>query len=160
VAFIGLAAQLPLSAGEVLAAAVIPRFPEGSLLLVIGLIGTTIVPYNLFLASGIGQGQRLAEMRTGISVAVGIGGLISVAILLVGTAVPGTFSYEALLAAITGIGGGWLGYLFGIGLFAAGFTSAITGAAGRRRDRAKHAAGEPPRRCRTGTGGTGWCGWG
>jgi Mn2+/Fe2+ NRAMP family transporter len=126
VAFMGLAAQLPLSAGQVLAAAVIPRFPEGSLLLVIGLIGTTIVPYNLFLASGIGQEQRLAEMRTGISVAVGIGGLISVAILLVGTAVRGTFTYEALLAAITGIGGGWLVYLFGTGLFAAGFTSAIT----------------------------------
>lgn len=126
VAFIALAARLPLSAGEVLAASVIPRFPEGSLLLTIGLIGTTIVPYNLFLASGIGQGQRLPEMRTGISVAVGIGGLISVAILLVGTAVPGPFSYEALLAAITGIGGGWLGYLLGIGLFAAGFTSAVT----------------------------------
>ncbi len=126
VAFMGLAAQLPLSAGEVLAASVIPRFPEGSLLLVIGLIGTTIVPYNLFLASGIGQEQRLAEMRTGIGVAVAIGGLISVAILLVGTAVRGTFTYEALVAAITGIGGGWLVYLFGTGLFAAGFTSAIT----------------------------------
>jgi Mn2+/Fe2+ NRAMP family transporter len=125
-AFIALAAQLPLSAGEVLAAAVIPRVPEGSLLLVIGLIGTTIVPYNLFLASGIGQGQRLAEMRTGVGVAVAIGGLISVAILLVGTAVRDTFTYEALVAAITGIGGGWLVYLFGIGLGAAGFTSAIT----------------------------------
>jgi Mn2+/Fe2+ NRAMP family transporter len=125
-AFMGLAVQLPLSAGEVLAASVIPRFPEGSLLLVVGLIGTTIVPYNLFLASGIGQGQGLAEMRMGIGVAVAIGGLISVAILLVGTAVRGTFTYEALVAAITGIGGGWLVYLFGIGLFAAGFTSAIT----------------------------------
>ncbi len=125
-AFMGLAVQLPLSAGEVLAASVIPRFPEGSLLLVIGLIGTTIVPYNLFLASGIGQEQRLAEMRTGIGVAVAIGGLISIAILLVGTAVRGTFTYEALVAAITNIGGGWLVYLFGIGLFAAGFTSAIT----------------------------------
>jgi Mn2+/Fe2+ NRAMP family transporter len=44
----------------------------------------------------------------------------------VGTAVQGTFTYEALAAAITGIGGGWLVYLFGTGLFAAGFTSAIT----------------------------------
>jgi Mn2+/Fe2+ NRAMP family transporter len=118
--------QLPFSPGEVLAGAVIPRFPDGASLLVIGLIGTTIVPYNLFLASGIGQEQSVREMRTGIALAVGIGGLISAAILLVGTAVTGTFSYEALLEAITRIGGPWVTWLFGAGLFAAGFTSAVT----------------------------------
>jgi Mn2+/Fe2+ NRAMP family transporter len=100
--------------------------PEGSLLLVVGLVGTTIVPYNLFLGSGIGQGQPLGQMRFGIAVAVGLGGAISAAILLAGTLVAGEFSYPALASAVGARTGGWAAALFGWGLFAAGFTSAIT----------------------------------
>ncbi len=105
----------------------LPAVPEGSLVLVLGLIGTTIVPYNLFLASGISQGQSITEMRLGISMAVLIGGIISIAIMLVGTQISGTFSFEALAAAMSNASSaGGSGIFFGIGLFAAGLSSAIT----------------------------------
>lgn len=100
--------------------------PEGSALLIIGLIGTTIVPYNLFLGAGISKGQTIVDMRFGISVAVLIGGLISYAIMLVGTQVVGEFSFEALGNALSSKTGDWMLLFFGFGLFAAGLSSAIT----------------------------------
>jgi manganese transport protein len=106
--------------------ALIPTLPEGALLMVAGLIGTTIVPYNLFLASGIGQGQSVAEMRLGLVLAIFIGGIISMSILLVGTRVVGAYSYAAVGISLAERIGPWGVYLFGLGLFAAGTTSAIT----------------------------------
>jgi Mn2+/Fe2+ NRAMP family transporter len=126
IVFMIVAAGADVSAGQVVRAALVPSLPEGSLLLVVGLVGTTIVPYNLFLGSGIGQGQPLGQMRFGIAVAVGLGGAISAAILLAGTLVAGEFSYPALASALGARTGGWAAALFGWGLFAAGFTSAIT----------------------------------
>ncbi len=113
-------------AGEVLRGALIPSMPPGSLLLVVGLIGTTIVPYNLFLASGIGQGQSVREMRMGLAPAILIGGIISMAILVAGSGVTGDFSYESVGAALGRQLGAAGPLLFGIGLFAAGATSSIT----------------------------------
>ena len=49
---------------NVLESALLPTTPNGSIFLIISLRGTTIVPYNLFLASGISKGQSLGEMRT------------------------------------------------------------------------------------------------
>lgn len=109
--------------------AFIPRFPSspGAGVLVLGLIGTTIVPYNLFLGSGIsGHNQSVKEMRFGLAVAILLGGLFSMAVLIVGTAVTTEFSFESLsLALQEKIGPAGL-YLLGFGLFAAGFTSTIT----------------------------------
>ncbi|MVM37962.1 divalent metal cation transporter [Spirosoma sp. HMF3257] len=105
---------------------VVPSLPADSLVLVIGLIGTTIVPYNLFLGSGMGQGQSLTEMRWGISVAVLIGGLISMAILVAGTLVTGDFSFQLVAQTLSSQLGSWAGSLFAFGLFAAGFTSCLT----------------------------------
>ena len=103
-----------------------PSLPAGSHLLVVGLIGTTIVPYNLFLASGLRHRQSLTDMRWGIALSVLIGGGITLAILLAGTQVSGTFSFEALSAAVALRLGPAGPALFALGLFAAGFTSAIT----------------------------------
>jgi Mn2+/Fe2+ NRAMP family transporter len=103
-----------------------PLMAEGALPLVIGLIGTTIVPYNLFLASGISQGQDIREMRIGIIVAVLIGGFISIAIMVVGTQVVGEFSFVGLSDAMRSSLGAWAAVLFGIGLFAAGMSSSVT----------------------------------
>lgn len=126
IAFILVAFRAEQPAVDVLAASVRPSFPAGSALLVIGLIGTTIVPYNLFLASGISQGQQVAEMRWGVVIAVVIGGIISAAIMVVGTLISGDFSFEALAAAMAGKMAPWAAALFGFGLFAAGLSSAIT----------------------------------
>lgn len=125
ISFIVIAWQTDLSELSV-ANFVVPRAPEGSMILILGLIGTTIVPYNLFLASGISQGQSIGEMRLGIGLAVLIGGIISMAILLVGTRISGSFSFEALSKAMSAGSSKGAGILFGIGLFAAGLSSSIT----------------------------------
>lgn len=115
--------------GSVLKGTFIPRFPatNAASMLVLGLIGTTIVPYNLFLGSGIStQNQSIKEMRFGLAVAVLLGGLFSMAVLIVGTAVSSEFSFESLSLALQEKIGPAGKYLLGFGLFAAGFTSTIT----------------------------------
>ena len=126
IAFIYVAFQTDFSIGQILQSAVVPSFPEGSSLLIIGLVGTTIVPYNLFLASGITQGQSISEMRVGIVIAVLIGGLISMAIMLVGAQLTSDFSFAALAEMMKIKMGNFGGSLFAFGLFAAGMTSSVT----------------------------------
>ncbi len=127
IAFISTAImQKDYSLGQVALSTVRAAIPEGSSLLVAGLIGTTIVPYNLFLASGISQGQSILEMRWGISLAVLIGGIISIAILLAGTQVEGEFTFAALSNAVEQKLGASTGILVAFGLFAAGMSSAVT----------------------------------
>ncbi|MCH8021477.1 divalent metal cation transporter [candidate division KSB1 bacterium] len=109
-----------------LSGTLIPSLPRGSGLLVLGLIGTTVVPYNLFLGSGLAKGQTLPELRFGLSVAILLGGLISMGILVVGAAIETTFSFEALAATLSGRLGPWGGPFFAFGLFAAGMSSAVT----------------------------------
>lgn len=104
----------------------LPTMPAGSGSLIIGLIGTTIVPYNLFLASGVQKQQSLSSMRLGIGIAVAIGGMISMAILVSGTSLSGEYSYAHLSAAIEKNIGPAGSLFFALGLFAAGFSSAIT----------------------------------
>ena len=115
--------------GHLAKSLIVPSIPAGSMVLVIGLIGTTIVPYNLFLGSGIGQAsnqQSLAEMRWGIGIAVLIGGLISMMILISGTLITGEFTFLNVAQTLAARLGSWAGALFAFGLFAAGFSSALT----------------------------------
>jgi Mn2+/Fe2+ NRAMP family transporter len=99
---------------------------QGGGLLVLGLIGTTVVPYNLFLGSGLSTGQSLREMRSGLAVAVILGGIISMAVLVTGTSLQSEFTFEALASALGEYMGEMGMIILGIGLFAAGFTSAVT----------------------------------
>lgn len=124
--FVATAVMLRPALPELGAGLVVPAIPEASGLLVLGLIGTTVVPYNLFLGSGIVAGRRLGEVRFGLAVAIGLGGLISMAVVVAGTAAEGTFSYETLARTLSDQVGGWAYLLFAVGLFAAGFSSAIT----------------------------------
>lgn len=103
-----------------------PGLPAASGLLVLGLVGTTVVPYNLFLGSGLAQGNELRHTRQGLAVAIGLGGLISMAVVVVGSAVSGDFSFERLAAVLGTQLGPWAPTAFALGLFAAGFSSAIT----------------------------------
>ena len=112
--------------GGLLQGLILPSVPRNSGFLVLGLVGTTVVPYNLFLGSGIAQGQKLGEMRFGLSVAIILGGIISMGVLVVGTAVSGSFSYQALSETLAVRLGNWAGLFFAIGLFSAGFSSAVT----------------------------------
>ena len=126
IAFLYVAFQTDVSAVNLAKSAVIPRFPDNSTLLIIGLIGTTIVPYNLFLASGLSKGQNIQEMRIGVISAVVVGGIISIAIMVTGTQISGEFSFTALAAAMAEKLGAWASVFFGFGLFAAGMSSSIT----------------------------------
>ncbi|MBQ9213990.1 MAG: divalent metal cation transporter [Bacteroidales bacterium] len=130
-------AQPPIE--EIVKGMVIPRFPNtsGAGLLVLGLVGTTVVPYDLFLGSNVVQKDTtVKDMRIGISVAVILGGFISMAILCVGTEMTRglapeavknlEFSYKLLSQTLVINIGQWALYIFGFGMFAAGFTSAIT----------------------------------
>lgn len=126
VAFLVTAALLRPGAGALAGGALVPRLPPGSGLLALGLIGTTVVPYNLFLGSGVARGQSLGELRFGLAVAIGLGGLISMGVLVVGAAVDGPFGFEAVGGVLAERLGPWAGTLFAWGLAAAGLSSAVT----------------------------------
>ncbi|MEX1250602.1 MAG: Nramp family divalent metal transporter [Hyphomonas sp.] len=116
----------------------VPSVPEGGLFTAIALIGTTIVPYNLFLHASAsrerwaGKGDAgLQEARMDTRVSVGLGGLISIFILV--TAAASLFSSGLVIRsgadlaqAIEPAYGPAARYLVGIGLLAAGLSSAIT----------------------------------
>ncbi len=114
----------------------IPQFPTGSTLTVIALIGTTVVPYNLFLHSASAsrkwkQPSHLSEARKDLLISIPLGGLISIAI--VSTAATAFFgkavslqSVADLAPALEPVFGDSARLLMAIGLFSAGVSSAVT----------------------------------
>lgn len=103
-----------------------PSIPDGSIVIVLGLIGTTIVPYNIFLGSSLAEGQTLQQMRSGLTLSVLLGGVISISVMLVGVQLNEGFSFQALYQYLLDQNGELIGWLFALGLFAAGFTSTVT----------------------------------
>lgn len=114
----------------------VPSIPTGASLTVIALIGTTVVPYNLFLhADSVKQKwhspEQLKEARRDIFIAIPLGGLISIAI--VSTAAAAFFGQQVsiqnaadLSPALQPLFGDWAKIFMAIGLFSAGISSAIT----------------------------------
>jgi len=116
-----------------------PSLPEGSLLTAIALIGTTVVPYNLFLHSSavqekwgaavpIKESLRAARLDTGLS--IGLGGLITLAIMSTSAAAffgtGGQVSAANIAQQLEPLLGPAARYFFAAGLFAAGLSSAVT----------------------------------
>ncbi|HRI78010.1 MAG TPA: divalent metal cation transporter [Cyclobacteriaceae bacterium] len=126
IAFFVLAMNRPFSLLQYVSSSFTPTLPPGAELLTLGLVGTTIVPYNLFLGSSISKGQTVPLMRIGIVISVVIGGLITAAILVAGSAVQSFSNFDELGKTLTTNLGPLGGVALGIGLFAAGFSSAIT----------------------------------
>ncbi len=125
--------------GAVVQGMFIPAIPqEGSagILTVVGLIGTTIVPYNLFLhASSASERwkdpEQIGDARFDAVLSIGLGGIISMAILVCAAAnIYGTGNTVAngadMAAALSPILGDWATWLIALGLLAAGFSSAMT----------------------------------
>ncbi len=125
-AFFIIATKADASAPQLIYRAFIPAIPANSAWLTIGLIGTTIVPYNLFLASGLKHEQELLDMRIGIAIAILIGGLVSMAILVAGSTLKGVYSFEALASQFEVLFGSSGSMLLAMGMGAAGFTSSVT----------------------------------
>jgi manganese transport protein len=121
---------------ELLKGMFIPSIPKGSVLALVGLIGTTVVPYNLFLhASAVQERWKnpgdVPEARLDISVSVILGGLISMAIVV--TSAVAFFGTNHSIVSASDLGlqlepllGKWAKFCIGSGLFAAGISSAIT----------------------------------
>jgi manganese transport protein len=114
----------------------IPSFPKNSIYLILALIGTTVVPYNLFLhSSAVGQKWRnrdsLRYVKRDILVSVGLGGLLSMAIIV--TSAVAFFASRTtpengaqMAQQLRPLFGQAANILFGMGFFAAGLSSAIT----------------------------------
>ncbi len=117
----------------------VPSIPAGSLLTVIALIGTTVVPYNLFLHSNAVQEKwssstdikvSLQQARIDNGVSIGLGGLITLAVMSTSAAAffggDGEFSAANMAQQLEPLLGPAASYFFAAGLFAAGLSSAVT----------------------------------
>jgi Mn2+/Fe2+ NRAMP family transporter len=111
----------------------VPRFPEHSILTIVGLIGTTVVPYNLFLHAALVKEKwhdksDLKYARKDTFIAIVLGGIVSMCIIISGAAIQATEVSNAadLAQGLEPLFGSFSKYFLAIGLFAAGITSAIT----------------------------------
>ncbi len=118
---------------DILNNALIPRIPSGSELTIIGLIGTTVVPYNLFLHASLVKTKwkssaDLKFARKDTYIAVILGGLVSMCIMITASAVSKQAITNAsdLALGLEPLFGSNSKYFLSVGLFAAGVTSAIT----------------------------------
>ena len=124
------------SPGQLLAGLLVPRVPPGALLTVLALIGTTVIPYNLFLhASGTLErwpdadrnDENIRESRRDTLFSVSLGGLTTAAVVIASSPLLGQGADAATVAArLEPLLGRAAPVFFGIGLFSAGLTSAIT----------------------------------
>ena len=129
--------------GEVLKGLFVPRVPQmnRAWFYVTGLIGTTVVPYNIYLhasssAKKWGQegdkNEALSTSLTDSILSIGLGGIISMCIVITaavcydGSGTAAIASGKAMAEQLRPILGNWATVAFGIGLFAAGMSSAIT----------------------------------
>jgi len=115
---------------------IIPSFPKNSLYLVLALVGTTVVPYNLFLHSSAVKEKwksiaHLKEVKKDLLLSVTLGGIISASIVI--TSAVAFYGKGISLESGIQLGqqlkplfGSFTNFLFGLGFFAAGLSSALT----------------------------------
>lgn len=144
VVFIGLVLVMSLSflitaaivrpdVADLLKGLFVPSVPDGGMLTLIALVGTTVVPYNLFLHASLvgekwGSPSNLPLARRDTVISVILGGVVSMAVMISATAISGDTIDNAidLAEGLEPLYGDMARYFIGIGLFAAGITSAIT----------------------------------
>ena len=115
-----------------------PQLDAGTITMVLALVGTTIVPYNLFLHASLVAQQygktnddaALKACRKQSVTAIGFGGIITM--IIVATAMTAFYGQSESLDAgnmsrqLAPVLGDYAQWFFAAGLFAAGLTSAIT----------------------------------
>ncbi len=139
VVFLATLIQVRPDFSAMLAGVLTPRVPDGATLTVIALVGTTVVPYNLFLhASAVQEkwsseqdtGAALREARFDTGLSIGLGGLITLAVLSTSAAAffgtGESFSAAEMARQLEPLLGSNARYFFAAGLFAAGLSSAVT----------------------------------
>lgn len=104
-------------------------------LLIPAVIGTTVVPYNLFLHASVvsknrTQATTMRDLRIENAVAVILGGLISILVIITAAATHGTLetvkSAKDLAVQLEPLLGQNARFFMGVGLMAAGISSALT----------------------------------
>lgn len=136
VVFLATAFMLTPPLGSLLRGLFVPSVPEGGLIVAVGLIGTTVVPYNLFLhAAAVSERWRdassLGEARADLVVSIVLGGIVSMAIVATAAGAlragaAGIANASDMAVQLEPLLGSWARVFFALGLFAAGLTSAIT----------------------------------
>ncbi len=136
VAFIGTFIVSKPDVQDLVQGLLIPTIPQGSLVTVVALIGTTVVPYNLFLHASAAKlrwqgADDLSAARTDSFVSIGLGGVI--AIFIVSTAAASLFARGItannaadMAVQLEPLFGSLSKYLLGAGLLAAGLSSSLT----------------------------------
>lgn len=111
----------------------IPSFPEESTFTIIALVGTTVVPYNLFLHASLVSEKwngvkDISKAKQDTIIAMVLGGVVSMAIMICAAALKGNEITSAvdLAQSLKPLFGSYATYFIGFGLGAAGLTSAIT----------------------------------
>lgn len=134
--FVGTALYLQPSVLAIAKGLFVPSLPENASLLILGIIGTTVVPYNLYLHASVikrhsKEGMTLADARRDILVSVIGGGVITLciavtaAVVMHGAAIK-TSSFTQLAPTLAPVLGSASPLVLGVGFFAAGLSSAIT----------------------------------
>lgn len=118
---------------EVLRGLFVPKFEEKNLLAIIGLIGTTVVPYNLFLHASLVKEkwngvEDLKAAKNDLYISIILGGIVSIAIIICAASVQNTSITNAadMAKGLEPLFGSYAKYFLAMGLFAAGITSSIT----------------------------------
>jgi manganese transport protein len=136
IAFLASFFLIDLNWSDFLSGLLIPSLPSGATLTVIALIGTTVVPYNLFLHSASASKkwqkvEQLSDARKDLYIAIPLGGLISIAI--VSTAASAFFGQQVQITtaadiapALQPVFGDAAAIFIAVGLFTAGISSAVT----------------------------------
>ncbi|MFC0262569.1 Nramp family divalent metal transporter [Fontibacter flavus] len=111
----------------------VPTIKTDNILTIVALIGTTVVPYNLFLHSSLviekwKSIKDLKFVRFDTFLSVVLGGVVSMAIVIAGAAGSAleVSSASDLAKGLEPLMGSMAKYFIGFGLFAAGITSAVT----------------------------------
>ncbi len=121
--------------GEIFRGMFVPSIPAGELLLVVAIVGTTVVPYNLFLHASIvrkkySSPNQLSDLRKENATAILLGGFISMCIIITSATTllgeTGISNAADMAQQLKPLLGNWSSYFLGTGLFAAGISSAIT----------------------------------
>jgi len=133
VSFIVTAIVTQPNLGAILKGMFVPTIPEEGWLTIIALVGTTVVPYNLFLHASLVREkwkgvEDMAAARKDTYISIILGGFVSIAIIISAAAIQdGEVKNAADLAkGLEPLYGSFSKYFLSIGLFAAGITSAIT----------------------------------
>ncbi len=111
----------------------VPRVPDQGILMVMALIGTTVVPYNLFLHAALvnqkWKGEKdLPYARRDTLFAVIAGGIVSMSILIAASGIKShtITNVSEMAEGLAPLYGSLAKYTMAVGMFAAGLTSSIT----------------------------------